>query len=108
MVHIFYSKTDIGKKRENNEDYMLQYVVEDNANLYLVLDGIGGASLGEVASKTAAEKVLEYIKEHYMENTNLKDMLKLSVKYANRCVYEMNKQNKVYKDMGTTISMLYI
>lgn len=108
MVHIFYSKTDIGKKRENNEDYMLQYVVEENANLYLVLDGIGGASLGEVASKTAAEKVLEYIKEHYMENTNLKDMLKLSVKYANRCVYEMNKQNKVYKDMGTTISMLYI
>lgn len=108
MLHIFYSKTDIGKKRENNEDYMLQCNVAQNASLYLVLDGIGGASLGEVASKTAAEKVVEYIKEHYIEKTNLKDMLKLSVKYANRCVYEMNKQNKVYKDMGTTISMLYI
>jgi protein phosphatase len=31
----------------------------------------------------------------------------MAVKYGNRCVYEKNKQDKVYKDMGTTISLLY-
>lgn len=108
MVHIFYSKTDVGKKRDNNEDYMLHCNISEDVDVYLVLDGIGGASLGEVASSTAGNKVVEYIKEHYVEQTNTKDMLKLAVKYANRCVYELNKQNKVYKDMGTTISMLYV
>lgn len=87
---------------------MLTYSPRLGMHLFLVLDGIGGASLGEVASKTAAEKTVEYFKEHYLEDTNIADMLKLAVKYANRCVYEMNKQNKTYKDMGTTISMLYV
>lgn len=87
---------------------MLEYSPKFGVHIYMVLDGIGGAAGGEVASKTAAEKVVEYFKEHYLENINITDLLKMSVKYANRCVYELNKQNKVYKDMGTTISMLYV
>ena len=87
---------------------MLTYSPNVDANIYMVLDGIGGASDGEVASKTAAEKVVEYYKEHLGDMQNIEDFLKMAVKYANRCVYEMNKQNKTYKDMGTTISMLYV
>ena len=86
---------------------MLEYSPSDFVHLYMVLDGIGGASLGEVASKTAAEKVVEYFKDHY-ETGRIEEVLKFAVKYANKCVYEMNKQNKTYKDMGTTISLLYI
>jgi len=73
----------------------------------MVLDGIGGANSGEVASALAANKIVEYIKEHYEEQENIKNIV-MAVKYANRCVYEKNKQNKVYKDMGTTISLIYI
>lgn len=72
----------------------------------MVLDGIGGAASGEVASSLAANKVLEYLKEHYNDTNNLNNLI-MAVKYANRCVYEKNKQDKVYKDMGTTISLLY-
>ena len=108
VLKIVYSKTDVGKKRENNEDYMLSYSPENDVYMYLVLDGIGGASLGEVASKMAAEKTIEYFKEHYEEEKNIEHTLKLAVKYANRCVYEMNKKDKTYKDMGTTISLLYV
>ena len=108
VLKIVYSKTDVGKKRENNEDYMLVYNPENDVYMYLVLDGIGGANLGEVASKMAAEKTIEYFKEHYEEERNVEHTLKLAVKYANRCVYEMNKKDKTYKDMGTTISLLYI
>ena len=108
MFSIFYSETDVGKKRENNEDYMLTYSPVDGVDIYMVLDGIGGASGGEVASRTAAEKVLEYYKDHMDDMQNTQEILKMAVKYANRCVYEMNKQNKIYKDMGTTISLLYV
>ena len=107
MLKIVYSKTDIGKKRQNNEDYMLAYSLDDVTHIYIVLDGIGGASGGEIASKTAAEKTLEYIKEHYQEQKT-EDMLKLAVKYANKCVHELAKSNKEYKNMGTTLTMLYV
>jgi len=104
---MFYGLTDVGKKRANNEDYMLVCNLDENVDVYLVLDGIGGANGGEVASKMAADKTVEYIKEHYQES-NIENMLKLAVKYANKCVYEMAKENKSYKDMGTTIALLYV
>jgi len=108
VFNIFYSETNVGRKRENNEDYMLTYSPRLGVDIYMVLDGIGGANSGEVASKTAAEKVIEYYKDHVSDMPNIEEVLKMAVKYANRCVYEMNKQNKTYKDMGTTISLLYI
>lgn len=90
---------------------MLTYSLSELCNVYIVLDGIGGAASGEVASKTAGQKVIEYLKEHFNTEGSVKDNIdhvNLAVKYANKCVYEMNKANKAYKDMGTTISMLII
>ena len=87
---------------------MLTYSPSLGVNIYMVLDGIGGTSGGEIASRTAAEKVIEYYQDHINDMQNIQEVLKMAVKYANRCVYEMNKQNKTYKDMGTTISLLYI
>lgn len=104
---MFYALTDVGKKRTNNEDYMLTCNLDETTNVYIVLDGIGGANGGEVASKMAADKAIEYINEHYLEE-NTADMLGLAVKYANKCVYEESRANKEYKDMGTTIAMLFV
>ena len=87
---------------------MLTYSPGLGVEIYMVLDGIGGANSGEVASRTAAEKVVEYYKDHIEDMSSIEEVLKMAVKYANRCVYEMNKQNKTYKDMGTTISLLYV
>lgn len=102
-----FSETNVGKKRENNEDYMLTYNLSDSIDIFIVLDGIGGANSGEVASSLAANKTIEYMKEHFNEERKNIEPLKMAVKYANRCVYEKNKQDKAYKDMGTTISLLY-
>ena len=102
-----FSETNVGRKRENNEDYMLTYDLSENFGLFMVLDGIGGANSGEVASSLAANKTVEYMKEHFKEDRENLDSLNLAVKYANRCVYEKSKSSKVYKDMGTTISLIY-
>ena len=59
MFNIFYSETNVGKKRENNEDYMLTYSPCLGVDIYMVLDGVGGTNGGEIASRTAAEKVVE-------------------------------------------------
>jgi len=90
---------------------MLTYSLSDSCTVYIVLDGIGGAASGEVASKTAGQKVIEYLKEHFKlegEAVDNIDNVSMAVKYANKCVYEMNRENKAYRDMGTTIVMLVV
>ena len=56
--------TDVGRKRKNNEDYVLFYEpgslqeVESEGYLYIVADGVGGEARGECASKYSSHKVL--------------------------------------------------
>lgn len=54
---------------------------------------------------------MEYLKDNYTVSSDIKDnseQVSLAVKYANKCIYEMNKDNKSYKDMGTTIVLLVV
>lgn len=53
---IFAGKTDIGLKRENNED---AFRLNPELDFCLAADGMGGAAAGEVASKIFAEAALE-------------------------------------------------
>lgn len=59
-----YFQTDQGQRRPNNEDWVAGFEptdlpeIQKNGCLYVVADGVGGASKGERASQYAAQKVL--------------------------------------------------
>src|SRR5207247_4858997 len=53
----YAAKTDVGMKRNHNEDYFS--LIEDE-QLFLVADGMGGHASGEVASKMAADVLQEF------------------------------------------------
>ena len=57
-----FAKTDIGKARENNQDYYYIPNQTEKLNLCILADGMGGYNGGEVASKLATETVKKYIK----------------------------------------------
>jgi len=48
----------VGKVRTTNEDSL---VLEPTRGLYAVLDGMGGANAGDVASQTARDAIREFV-----------------------------------------------
>lgn len=96
--------SDIGRKREANEDSLL---ARDDLGLYIVADGMGGHSCGDVASKTTIE-VITTMMESAMKKGDLKKKAGISflesVKLANRAVWEISKNSAQCRGMGTTIA----
>jgi serine/threonine protein phosphatase PrpC len=111
--------SDTGRQRESNEDY---FAMDSDLGLYIIADGMGGHSAGEVASKVAVEviqkNITNWIKKDILEDelfdfpdTTLSRMgnyILSSIKLANRVIYEMSSEYNEYKGMGTTIGVLAI
>lgn len=99
-------KTDLGNIRSLNEDYFEFYENKD-FKIYVVADGMGGHNAGEVASKTAGEALVEYIKNNY-KNGKDKELLRSAIEYANKQVYDLAYKDSTYNGMGTTVVACYI
>ena len=56
-----WGKTDVGLRRESNQDSIL---VDKDLGLFVVADGMGGHKGGEVASAIAVETLHEMVSEH--------------------------------------------
>jgi serine/threonine protein phosphatase PrpC len=66
----YVAKTDVGMKRNHNEDY---FSLLEEEQLFVVCDGMGGHSSGEVASKMAAESLTEFFKYTKNDKDALQD-----------------------------------
>lgn len=109
--------TDVGRKRDHNEDFVTK---DEELGLYIVCDGMGGHNAGEVASKLAGEEVIKYLNGHrkviekYKSTPNnatlheLKDVVKASVNHACREVYNYSSIRPECQGMGTTLVMSLI
>lgn len=56
-----FGQTDVGRKRQQNED---SFLLDDEAGIYIVADGMGGHNAGEIASAKAVEVVRSHVREH--------------------------------------------
>lgn len=97
---------DKGNFRKTNQDYC-GYYEENNVGIYIIADGMGGHSGGEVASKIAVTETLQYIKSN-MSSDNLGETLKLAITKANSSVLDSAEKNEELKGMGSTITACYI
>ena len=48
-----FAKTDIGKARDNNQDFYYISNPQDIPGIYILADGMGGYNGGEIASRMA-------------------------------------------------------
>ena len=99
-----FSITDVGKRREINEDYIYtsEKPVGNLPNLFMVADGMGGHNAGDYASRHAVEKVVEVI-EGYTQETDSENILQKAIDDANTHINQMAKSNERLKGMGTTL-----
>ena len=107
-----FAKTDVGKAREMNQDYYSIPSSENDLQLYILADGMGGYNGGEIASKLAAETTKNYIQNNFGKiEHNKESILKLvkdAMEYANIVVYEESKKDENLQGMGTTLDVCFI
>lgn len=60
-----FAKTDIGKARDNNQDFYYISNPQDIPGIYILADGMGGYNGGEIASRMAVEASSNYIKSNF-------------------------------------------
>jgi PPM family protein phosphatase len=104
--------THVGMKRNQNQDNLLLFPEE---RLFVVADGMGGHSSGEVASKIAVDELAEFFKltgqdqdltwPYKMDKTRNYDENRLAtaIKIANSRIFERASVDEKCKGMGTTI-----
>ena len=101
---ISIAKTHVGKVRPNNEDcYLLK-----PPYLYVIADGMGGHSAGEVASKSAIDYVNEKLDLENLAAPEIISCLRDFTKMINLQIYSMAQQDKELNKMGTTLIIAYI
>jgi protein phosphatase len=109
--------TDIGRRRQQNEDAFLR---NDDLRLFIVADGMGGHAAGEIASAEAVDTIFGMVKRGLdtlgPEDEPLTDekisrarrLLEGAIQAATYMVYAMSEVDAGKSGMGTTISAAYV
>ena len=98
-----FSKTDIGRKREVNQDYVFvsDQPVGNIPNLLIVADGMGGHNEGDYASKFVVQVLKKELEKSREDGPRA--MLKKAIASANHQLIAESKTDAKLEGMGTTL-----
>lgn len=111
----FAGATDVGRKRDHNEDSIH---LPTDIRLAIVADGMGGHASGEVASKLAVDTIIAYFNDTanaqpltwpYKVDRDLSadvNRMTTSIMLANIEIHEKAQRDASCKGMGTTVDAI--
>lgn len=110
-----WARTDLGLKRELNED---SYLADSNINLFIVADGMGGHAGGNIASKMSVDIIRKRVREARKagvlfsrdaidnESPAVLKMLEESIKEASAKIFDKSDKQPELAGMGTTVTLV--
>jgi len=97
--------THKGLIRKNNED---NFLINQNINLYIVADGLGGHQSGEIASSLAIDIINEHFEDNFAktQDTDYYEIFRNGYKKANEHILKRGYDLQQRQLMGTTATSL--
>jgi serine/threonine protein phosphatase PrpC len=106
MLVEFYSATNTGRARTNNEDSV---ALDEEVSLAVLADGMGGYNAGEVASGMATAFIRAELGRWLQQaagnatDSDVRRAMDICVDNANRAIFNAANSNPQYAGMGTTL-----
>jgi PPM family protein phosphatase len=109
--------TDVGRKRNHNED---SYLIDDELQLYVVADGMGGHAGGGTASRIAVETIDRELRRardekqnpfnvfSLLQESSLPELLRSAVERACVSIFHAAQEDPRLAGMGTTVIALLV
>lgn len=97
-------QTDVGRKRNTNQDYAGLFENQAGVSLAILADGMGGHQAGDVASQMAVNNLGERWQESSLETSEkAAQWLIKEIQDENEKIYQKGQSQPEYLGMGTTI-----
>jgi len=121
-----FAKTDVGRVRTGNEDNFIvtsslgsdnwvvpqeQFSLPDAGCAFIVADGMGGASAGEVASELAVQGIKLYLNEQLSTDTTDSDIIPIleeSLIISHKMIVKYGVDNPESFGLGTTATICFV
>lgn len=91
--------TDLGLERENNEDRVF---VDEDAGVFLVVDGVGGQAAGEKAADVAVEVISTYLLN---SDGPPERRVRESIAAANNEIFHLAESNAAWRGMACVLTL---
>ena len=102
-----FCQTDVGLRRERNED---SYLYDEDIGLFCVADGMGGHRGGEVASSLAVKTMLEFVRNSKTQSRKYgaRELLVRGYEEASAKIFDKSHiESPELHGMGTTLVTAY-
>jgi protein phosphatase len=94
------SATDVGRRRDHNEDAFVTFETDDGSTVLVVADGMGGHQAGEVASAMAIETLKRELAHPTADPSGA---LRTAIERANQEIWAESERDAEKAGMGSTI-----
>ncbi len=104
----YAAQTDRGLVRDRNEDNYVVLLEEEKPGIFVLADGLGGHSSGELASRLACTYASEYLEKelpHKNEPAEIRHIMIETVQKTNIHVYMKSLEKEENNRMGTTLTI---
>lgn len=113
--------------RPHNEDFIISASLNENSSIHIVTDGMGGYEHGDLASKTVALSIVDYLKLHISETSvigapllgdvcnvdahlqcvsSVEFLIRNAIAFSNLAIQKLRSQH--HSKMGATLAGLFI